>query len=69
MEGDLDERWQEQILNLSLDDWTTLYKSIKWRRPPLEDDLKRLKVEYLSNPLLDNNQNEKIKLRWQDHFF
>ena len=29
MEGDLDERWQEQIVNLSLDDWTTLYKSIK----------------------------------------
>ena len=34
-----------QILNLSLDDQTIFSKSSKWRRPPMEDDLKILKVE------------------------
>ena len=29
-----------QILNLSLDDQTILYKSFKWRRPPIEDNHK-----------------------------
>ena len=29
-----------QILNLSLDDHTIFYKSLKWRQPPLEEDLK-----------------------------
>jgi hypothetical protein len=24
-------------------------KYLKWRRPPMEDDLKILKIEYLSN--------------------
>jgi hypothetical protein len=38
-----------QISNLSLDEQTILYKSIKCRRPPMEDKLKILKVEYLSN--------------------
>ena len=41
------------ILNLSRDDQTIFYKFLKWRRPPMEDDLKILKVEYLSNPWLD----------------
>ena len=40
-----------QILNLSLDDQTIFYKSLKWRRPPMEDDLQILKEEYLSNHL------------------
>ena len=30
--------------------------------PLNEDDLKRLKVEYLSNPLLDNTQNKNLSL-------
>ena len=34
--------------------WQTIsYKSIKWRWPPVEDNLKILKVEYLSIHLLD----------------
>ena len=32
-----------QILNLSLDDQTIFSKSLKWRRPPKEDNLKYLK--------------------------
>ena len=51
-----------QILNLSLDDLTILCKSIKWRQPPMEDDLKILKVEYLSNLLLDHTQNKNLSL-------
>ena len=43
-----------QILNLSLDDQTIFYKSIQWRRAPMEDDFKKLKVKYLSNHLLDH---------------
>ena len=42
-----------QILNLSLECQTILYKSFKWRQLPMEDNLKILKVEYLSNHLLD----------------
>ena len=38
-----------QILNLSLYDQTILCKPLKLRKPPVEDDLKILKVEYLSN--------------------
>jgi hypothetical protein len=38
-----------QIVNLSLNEQTILYKSIKCRRPPMEDELKILKMEYLSN--------------------
>ena len=34
-----------QILNLCLDDQTMLYKSFKSRRPPMEDNLKILKVK------------------------
>ena len=32
-----------EILNLSLDDQTIFDKSLKWRWPPMEDDLKILK--------------------------
>jgi hypothetical protein len=45
-----------QILNLCLDDQTIFCKSFKWRRPSIEDNLKILKVEYLSNHLLDPNE-------------
>ena len=31
-----------QILNLGLDDKSIFYKSLKIRRPPMEDDLKKL---------------------------
>ena len=51
-----------QILNLSLYDQTLLYKSFKWRRPPMEDNLKISKVEYLSNPLLDHAQILNLRL-------
>ena len=40
-----------QILNLSIDDQTIFYKSLKWRRPPVEENLKIFKVEYLWNHL------------------
>ena len=39
-----------QILNLHLYDQTIFYKSLKRRQPPMEDALKVLKVEYISNP-------------------
>ena len=42
-----------QNLNLSLDDQTIFYKSLKWGWPLMEVDLKILKVEYLSNLLWD----------------
>ena len=38
-------------LNLSLDDQTVFYKSLKLRQPSMKDDLKILIVEYLSNQL------------------
>ena len=41
-------------------DLNILYKSIKWRQPPMEDDLKILKVEYLSNLLVDHTQNKNL---------
>ena len=45
-----------QILNLTLDDQTKFYKSLKGRRPLMEDNLKLLKVVHLSNHLLDHIQ-------------
>jgi hypothetical protein len=44
------------ILNLSKDGGTIFYKSLKGRPPQIEEDLKILKVEYLSNHLLDHTQ-------------
>ena len=32
------------------------YKSLRLRRPPMEDDLKIIKLDYLSNHLLDHTQ-------------
>ena len=45
-----------QISNLSFDDQTIFYKSFKGGRSPMEDDIKILKVEYISNHLLDPTQ-------------
>jgi hypothetical protein len=45
-----------QILNLSLNDQTIFWKSVKLRWPQMEDNIKILKVEYLSNHLLDHTQ-------------
>ena len=47
--------FQQPIIgsNLSLDEQTTFYKSLKWRHPPMEEDLNILKVEYLSIHHLD----------------
>ena len=42
-----------QILNLSLDDQTIFYKSLKWRQPQMENDLKIVNWEHLRNDLLD----------------
>ena len=42
-----------QILNLNLDDQPIFYKYLKWGGPSMEDNLKILKEEYLSNNLLD----------------
>ena len=47
-----------QMLNLSWDDQTIFYKSLKWRQPPMEDYLKILNVEYLRN---------QCKLWWPKH--
>ena len=32
-----------------------MYKSFKWKRPPIEEDLKILKVVYFSNPCMDHD--------------
>ena len=58
-----------QILNLSLECQTLLYKSFKWRRLPMEDEPKILKVEYLSNCLLDHTQILNLNLDDQTIFF
>ena len=56
------------ILNLSLDDQTLFYKSLKWRRPQMEDHLKMLKVEYLSIRFLDHTQISSLILYDQTMF-
>ena len=38
------------ISNLSLYDQTMFCKFFKWRRPPMEDNLKILKAKYLNTP-------------------
>jgi hypothetical protein len=48
---------------------TIMYKSFKWRRPPREDGLKILKVEYLSNRLLDHTKISNFSLDDQIIFF
>ena len=39
-----------------------MYTSFKWQRPPIEDALKILKVEYLSNHLLHHTQITNLSL-------
>ena len=48
--------------------WTTISKSFKWRRPPIEDDLNLLKVEYLNNLFLDHTQILNLSLNVQTIF-
>ena len=57
------------MLDLSLVDQTLFYKSLKLRRPQMEDDLKILKVKYLSNPLLDHTQILNFSLDDQTIFY
>ena len=47
---------QTQHLNLSYDWKIRVFKCLKWRKPQMEDDLKILKVEYLSNYRMDQSQ-------------
>ena len=54
-----------QILNLSLDDQTIYYKSLKWRWSPIEDDLKILKVEFLSSHLKWRQPSIEDDLQWK----
>jgi hypothetical protein len=58
-----------QILNLYLDDQTIFYKYLKWRQPPVEDNLKILKVENLSKHLLDHAQTLNVSLDDQTIFY
>ena len=44
-----------------------LKKWLKWRRPPIEEDLKILKVEYLSNHWTDLPQIFNLSLGDQSH--
>ena len=57
-----------KILSLSFYDQTIFCKSFKWRRPPMEDDLKILKVDYLSNCLLDHTKISNLSLYDQTIF-
>ena len=61
--------YHTQIFKLSLDDQTVSYKYFKWRQPPIEDDLKILKEEYLSNQLLDHTQILNFSLDNQTIFY
>ena len=45
------------------------YKSLNWRRPLTEDDLKIFKVEYLCNHLLDHTQISNLGLDDQTLFY
>ena len=54
-----------QILNLHWVDQSKVFKYFKWRRPPMEDDLKILKMEYLINRLLDPTQISNLSLYGQ----
>ena len=40
------------IVNLSLDNQSMLYKFFKWRRPPMEDDLKHFKLEIYQQTII-----------------
>jgi hypothetical protein len=54
----LNNHWSDlnQIVNISLNDQTNVYKWFKWRQPPMEDDLQIFKLEYLSIHLSDLTQ-------------
>jgi hypothetical protein len=44
-----------QILNLSLDYQTIFYKSLKWKRPPMEDNLKWKKNSNGRRPQMEDD--------------
>ena len=52
-----------------LDDQIIFYKSLKERWPPIEEDFKILKVEYLRNHLLDQTQILNLGLDNQTIFY
>ena len=58
-----------QIWNLSLCDYTRLYKYLIWRRPPIEDYLKIFKVKYLRNQGLDLTQIWDLPLGYQTKLY
>ena len=46
-----------KILNLDLGDQRKMFKYFKWRQPPMEDNLKISKVEYLSKNWIESFSN------------
>ena len=56
-------------LNLDLGDQSKVFKYFKLRWPPMEVNLKILKVEYLSNQILDYTQILNLSLDDQTIFF
>ena len=49
-----------QILNLSLDYQTIFYKSLKWRRPPMEENLKWKKTSNGRQPPMEDNLQQTL---------
>ena len=49
-----------QILNLSLYDQTIFYKSLKLRRPPMEDDLQWKTTSYGRQPPIEDDLQWKM---------
>jgi hypothetical protein len=55
--------WKGETLHLG--NQSKVFKYFKWRRPPVEDDLKILRVDYLSNHLLDPTPILRLRLDYQ----
>ena len=55
-----------QNLNISLEYQTIFYKSLKLRRPPIEENIK---VQYLSNHSLDHTQILNLSLDDQTTYY
>jgi hypothetical protein len=67
----LSNHWSDlaQILNLSLYDQSKVYKCMKWRWPPMEDDLNKRQPQNIDSgisqqPLIGSCSNVKLKLIW-----
>ena len=54
-------------LNLHWGEQTKIEYYLKWRQPALEDDLKLLKMEYLSNRWSNLTQIVNLILEWRRH--